>query len=211
MFGTVSVLDASGTGQKPCCGCTKVAQKERSDCVFGSRMSDSCSWSWPEARIATSFGPAGNMRQTSVASLSWPELLWPACQRGLLRLACKYTRHSLKCGTWVQATSELRGTRVTGQLLVALGIVTDVRQMSKAIGKSVRSRNMRPAAAQATRSLTNWSAVWAGAELFGTGGALLGVATGPGAVVTSSVGALVGGYVGLLASEWIARRIDLAN
>lgn len=142
---------------------------------------------------------------------SWSGLLWPACQRGLVRLACKYTRHSLERDVLVKATSELRGMRATGQLLLALGIVTDARQLSKAISKSVRSRNVRPAAAQATRSLTNWSAVWAGAELFGTGGALLGVATGPGAVVTSSVGALVGGYVGMFASEWIARRIDVAN
>jgi len=147
----------------------------------------------------------------SHAELSWSELLWPACQRGLVRLACKYTRNSQKCEALVKATSEFRGMRATGQLLFALGIVTDARQMSKAIGRSVRSRNMRPAAAQATRSLTNWSAVWAGAELFGTGGALLGVGTGPGAVVTSGIGAFVGGYVGLFASEWIARRIYLAN
>jgi len=143
--------------------------------------------------------------------LSWSEVLWPACQRGLVRLACKYTRKSLKCEALLKATSEFHGMRATGQLLFALGIITDARQMSRAIDKSVRSRNIRPAAAQATRSLTNWSAVWAGAELFSTGGALLGVATGPGAVVTSGVGALVGGYVGLLASEWIARRIDVAN
>jgi len=147
----------------------------------------------------------------SHTELAWSELIWPACQRGLVRLACTYTRNSLRCEALVKATSELRGMRATGQLLFALGIVTDARRMGKAIGKSVRARNMRPAAAQATRSLTNWSAVWAGAELFGTGGALLGVATGPGAVVTSGVGALVGGYVGLYASEWIARRIDLVN
>ena len=71
--------------------------------------------------------------------------------------------------------------------------------------------NVRPAAAQATRSLTTWGAVWAGAELFGTGGALLGLEMGPGAAVTSGVGALMGGFVGLFASEWLARRIDLSN
>jgi hypothetical protein len=92
-----------------------------------------------------------------------------------------------------------------------MGIVSDAHQMSKAIGKSMTSGNVRPAAAQATRSLTTWGAVWAGAELFGTGGALLGLETGPGAAVTSGVGALMGGFVGLFASEWLARRIEMSN
>jgi hypothetical protein len=80
---------------------------------------------------------------SSHAEPSWSEVLWPACQRGLVRLVCKYTRNSLRCEALVKATSEFRGMRATGQLLFALGIVTDARQMSKAIGKSVRSRNMR--------------------------------------------------------------------
>ncbi len=142
---------------------------------------------------------------------NWPWLLWPACQKGLASLVCKYTKNSSTCETLARFTGEFRTLRVPGQLLFALGLISDARQIGEAIGRSFKSRTLRPAAAQATRSFTSWSAVWAGAELFGTGGALLGIATGPGAAVTSGVGALIGGYVGLVASDWVARRIEVPN
>jgi hypothetical protein len=135
-----------------------------------------------------------------------------ACQNRLPRLVCEYAKAPLLCcESLARTTTEFRALRAPGQLLFAIGIVSDARQLGVAINRSFRSRTMRPAAAQATRSLTNWSAVWAGAELFGTGGALLGIATGPGAAVTSGVGAVIGGYVGLVASEWLVRRIETAN
>ncbi len=142
---------------------------------------------------------------------SWRLLFWPACQQGLAHLICLYSKDSLRCEALTRVTSGLRGARAPGHFLFALGVAADAHQMSKAIGRSVKSGTVRPAAAQATRSLTTWGAVWAGAELFGTGGALLGLETGPGAVVTSGVGALMGGFVGLFASEWLARRIDMSN
>jgi hypothetical protein len=142
---------------------------------------------------------------------SWSGLLWPACRQGLAHLMSTYSRNSLRCEALARVTSGIRGVRTPGHLLLALGVFSDAHQMSRAIGKSVKSGNVRPAAAQATRSLTTWGAVWVGAELFGTGGALLGLEMGPGAAVTSGVGALMGGFVGLFASEWLARRIDLDN
>ncbi len=151
-------------------------------------------------------GPAGLGLKSELANV-----LWPACQRGLSNLVCKYARNPPGCGALVTVTSELRAIRVPGHLLFALGLAADAHQIGKAIGKSLQSGTVRPAAAQATRSLTNWSAVWAGAELFGSGGAWLGVVTGPGAAVTSGVGALVGGCVGFFASEWIARHIEAPN
>jgi outer membrane lipoprotein SlyB len=107
-----------------------------------------------------------------------------------------------------KVTGEIQRARASGGLLFALGVATDAWQMKKAINRSFETGTVRPAAAQATRSLTTWGAVWAGAELLGLGGALLGIETGPGVVVTSSVGAIVGGCIGLFASDWLARKID---
>jgi hypothetical protein len=162
--------------------------------------------------VVSSFGRVFNGRPV-VAWLEadWASLLWPACQQGLTQLLCRYTRNAPGCETLTSITREARALRAPGQLLFALGLVADAHQIGKAISKSLKSGTARPAAAQATRSLANWSAVWAGAELFGTGGAWLGLATGPGAAVTTGVGALVGGCVGFFASEWIARRIEAPN
>jgi hypothetical protein len=156
-------------------------------------------------------GGASAMGGIRAVEFTWLWLLKPACQQGIASLMRSYTSNARGCVTLARVKGELRSLRAPGHLMFALGIISDARQITGAIGRSIRSRTLRPAAAQATRSLTNWSAVWAGAELFGTGGALLGMATGPGAVVTSGVGALLGGYVGLVASEWIARRIEAPN
>jgi hypothetical protein len=47
--------------------------------------------------------------------------------------------------------------------------------------------------------------------LLGLGGALAGIETGPGIVVTSGIGAIVGGFIGLFASNWLARKIESAG
>ena len=157
-----------------------------------------------------SWGGASNRiwSDTQIGPLSWTALLWPACQQSLAQLLCRYSRNTARCEAVTRVTANVRSAPVPGQLLFALGLAADAHQMTKAITKSVRTGTMRPAAAQATRSLTTWGAVWAGAELFGTGGAILGLEVGPGAVVTSGIGAMIGGVVGLFASEWLARRID---
>ena len=89
-----------------------------------------------------------------------------------------------------------------------MGLVSDAWQMKKAIDRSIDAGSVRPAAAQATRSLTTWGAVWAGAEILGVGGALAGIETGPGALVTGTVGAIVGGCLGLYASNWLVTKIE---
>ncbi len=136
------------------------------------------------------------------------QVLWPLCQEGLARLVCRISADRGRCLKVVKATSELANSRVSGRLLLAAGVAVDAWRMKKAISRSVESRTVRPAAAQATRSLTTWGAAWAGAELLGIGGALAGLETGPGALVTGGLGALVGGCVGMFASDWLAQKIE---
>jgi hypothetical protein len=105
-------------------------------------------------------------------------------------------------------SQRLQHLRIGHRALVGAGLLLDTWQMVKAIQRSFATKSTRPAAAQAARSLTTWGAIWAGVELFGTGGALLGIELGPGVVVTTAAGATVGGCVGLFAGDWIAKQIE---
>lgn len=145
------------------------------------------------------------------AITSWSRLIWPICQQGLARMVCRFSADRSRCTTIANFTSEFANPRASGGVVFALGVASDAWQMKKAIDRSVEGRSLRPAAAQATRSLTTWGAVWAGAELLGLGGALAGIETGPGIVVTSGIGAIVGGFIGLFASNWLARKIESAG
>ncbi len=142
---------------------------------------------------------------------AWSRLLWPIFQQGVTRIVCRFSTDRSRCAAIAKFTGEFSNARASGGVLFALGLVSDAWQMKMAIGRSVATRTLRPAAAQATRSLTTWGAVWAGAELLGIGGALAGIETGPGVVVTSGVGAIVGGFLGLFASNWLAKKIELAR
>jgi hypothetical protein len=100
------------------------------------------------------------------------------------------------------------GLRIGQRALVMAGLVIDAWQVAKALQRSLAAKSARPVTAQAARSLTTWGAIWAGVELFGTGGALMGIELGPGVVVTSVLGATVGGCVGFFAGNWVAEQID---
>ncbi len=106
-------------------------------------------------------------------------------------------------------TSEpLRALRFSSRALGAVGFAVEAWQMSQAVRRSIARQSARPATAQVARTVTRWSSAWAGAKLFGATGALLGVELGPGAVLTSALGATVGGCVGYVTGQWIARRVD---
>ncbi len=155
------------------------------------------------------WGQGSASAQDTLFSLS--RLIWPLCQQGLARIVCRFSADRSRCTAIARFTGEFTNPRASGGVVFALGVASDAWQMKKAIDRSVEAGTLRPAAAQATRSLTTWGAVWAGAELLGLGGALVGIETGPGVVVTSGIGAIVGGFIGLFASNWLARKIENAG
>ena len=145
------------------------------------------------------------------STAAWGRLIWPLCQQGLARIACRFSADRSRCTAIARFTGEFTDPRASGGVVFALGVASDAWLMKKAIDRSLEAKTLRPAAAQATRSLTTWGAVWAGAELLGLGGALAGIESGPGVVVTSGIGAIVGGFIGLFASNWLARKIENAG
>jgi len=145
------------------------------------------------------------------SNAAWGRLIWPICQQGLARIVCRFSADRSRCTAIARFAGEFTNPRASGGVVFALGVASDAWLMKKAIDRSLEAKTLRPAAAQATRSLTTWGAVWAGAELLGLGGALAGIESGPGVVVTSGIGAIVGGFIGLFASNWLARKIENAG
>ena len=166
-------------------------------------------WSFSLGQVG--FAPPEASRPAATSFDAWSRMIWPICQQGIARIICRFSADRSRCAAIAKFTGEFSPARGSSGLLFALGVASDAWQMKKAIGRSVATRTLRPAAAQATRSLTTWGAVWAGAELLGIGGALAGIETGPGVVVTSGVGAIVGGFLGLFASNWLAQKIESAR
>ncbi len=138
---------------------------------------------------------------------AWGRLIWPIFQQGIARLVCRFSADRSRCVALAKQASELPEPPASGGLLFAIGVVSDAWQMKQAISHSIVAGSFRPAAAQATRSLTIWGSVWAGAEVLGLCGALAGIETGPGVVITTGVGAIVGGFLGLFAGDWLVRKI----
>lgn len=151
-------------------------------------------------------GSSSSFRVRALVGLG--QALWPLCQDGLSRLVCHLSADRGRCLKFAKVTSGLSNSKPPGGFLFAMGVAMDAWHMNIAIHRSLERKTLRPAAAQATRSLTTWGAAWAGAELLGLGGALAGIETGPGALVTGGIGALVGGCLGMFASDWLAQKIE---
>jgi hypothetical protein len=79
---------------------------------------------------------------------------------------------------------------------------------SRISGSSIREGSVKPIAAETVRQVGGWTAAWAGVKLGAAGGALLGVETGPGAIVSGAVGGLIGGVAGYYGFDWIADHIS---
>lgn len=94
------------------------------------------------------------------------------------------------------------------QFVAGVGIVLTIYDLEQASVVSYRTQSARPIAAATVRQVGGWSGAWAGAELLGAGGAAVGIETGPGALVTGAVGAVVGGVLGYFGADIIARHIE---
>lgn len=162
-----------------------------------------------ESYVASSPVPQGGLAPfTSPHFQAWGPLLlqmgYKGFGRALSQINTRGFAHAL-------TRERILSLRLGHHALVAAGFVIEAWQMAQAVRRSVAQRSARPATAQAARSLTTWGAVWAGVELFGTGGAMLGIPLGPAVVVTTAIGATVGGCVGFFAGDWVARQIEIGR
>lgn len=107
----------------------------------------------------------------------------------------------------VKGSYAMAGTRAL-QGVQIIGFTMSAVNLAHATEKSMHQNSANPLIAESIRQVGGWGAAWAGMKLGAAGGALLGVSTGPGAVVTGAVGSVAGGFAGYFGFDWIADHID---
>lgn len=98
-------------------------------------------------------------------------------------------------------TRGLQGVQVVGFAMSAVNLAS-------ATEESISTSSSKPIAAELVRQVGGWGTAWAGMKLGAACGALVGIETGPGAVVTAAAGSVVGGVAGYFGFDWIADHID---
>ncbi|MDO3616619.1 LysM domain-containing protein [Ralstonia pseudosolanacearum] len=109
--------------------------------------------------------------------------------------------NAVKGAASMALTRGLQGVQVIGFAMTAV-------DLSRATQKSIVRHSAKPIVAESVRQAGGWATAWAGMKLGAAGGAALGFETGPGAVVTGAIGAVVGGTAGYFGFDWIADHID---
>jgi len=95
-----------------------------------------------------------------------------------------------------------------GRVLTVIAVVVTVADVTKATQQSIQQNSFRPLGAEVVRQVGGWGGAIVGSKIgFGVG-ALFGIETGPGAVVTGAVGAIIFGGAGYLGADWIADYIS---
>jgi hypothetical protein len=186
----------------------RAVKVQRPQLIRRQRLSLHFKRSTESSAVEFELNHASISRVQVVRVAAWGPLLWQLGHKGLGRVLTQLNQRGFMQAMSPTARQQLRGLRIGHGALVLAGVAVDVWQMAKAVRRSVSMRSALPATAQAARSLTTWGAVWAGAELFGTGGALMGLELGPGVVITTAIGATVGGCVGFFAGDWVAQQVE---
>jgi hypothetical protein len=108
---------------------------------------------------------------------------------------------AIKGASAMALTRGLQGVQIIGFAMTAIDV-------THATQRSIREGSMKPIAAETVRQVGGWAAAWAGVKLGAAGGALLGIETGPGAILTGAVGGLIGGVAGYYGFDWVADHIS---
>lgn len=109
--------------------------------------------------------------------------------------------NAIKSSTSMALTRSLRVVQVVGLAFSAYDIGT-------ATVKSVRVESAAPLVAESIRQTGGWASAWLGAKAGGALGFVLGIETGPGAILLGAGGALLFGTAGYFGFDYLADRID---
>jgi hypothetical protein len=98
-------------------------------------------------------------------------------------------------------TRGLQGVHMVGFVMTAM----DVTQAAE---RSIAQQSVKPIAAEGIRQVGSWGMAWAGVKLGGAAGAVFGIETGPGAVLSAAFGGFVGGVSGYFRFDWVADHVS---
>ncbi len=128
------------------------------------------------------------------------EELWKAhLDRGMTREQLGQRLQALD-----QSYSRARMAGRVGRVVMVLGFVMTAVDMSIAANQSYQARSVKPVAAETIRQVGGWGGAVAGMKVGGLVGAALGIETGPGAIITGAIGAIIFGAAGYYGADWVA-------
>ena len=110
-------------------------------------------------------------------------------------------RGAIKSGRAMAMTRGLRFVSVVGVAFTA-------HDVGNATVRSVEEKSVAPLAAEGLRQAGGWGMGWLGMKAGCAAGALVGIETGPGAILACGVGGLVFGTAGYLGADWLADLIS---
>lgn len=103
----------------------------------------------------------------------------------------------------VKSTTSMALTRGL-RVVQVIGIVVSVYDLAKAGQQSLETHSSAPIAREGIRQVGGWGGALLGLKIGGTVGAAVGTETGPGAILTGAVGAMIFGTAGYLGADWVA-------
>ena|GEM_PF-1690214 len=124
--------------------------------------------------------------------------------------ASRMTREQLRqeLANLEKAYSQARIVGRIGRVLTVVGVVITVAEVTQATQRSINQHSFRPIGAELVRQAGGWGGAVAGMKIGFAGGALFGIETGPGAIVTGALGAIVFGAAGYFGADWVADHIS---
>ena len=90
------------------------------------------------------------------------------------------------------------------QLFQSVGLAWTAVEMGRAGADSAKRKSIRPLAVESVAQAGSWAAGIAGFKAGGKLGALVGLKTGPGMLVTAAMGACIGGLAGYVGAKRVA-------
>ena len=95
-----------------------------------------------------------------------------------------------------------------GRALTVVGVIFTVKDVAEAAQRSIHQKSYKPLAAESIRQAGGWGGAIAGAKVGFATGALFGIETGPGAIVTGALGAIIVGGAAYYGCDWLADKIS---
>jgi murein DD-endopeptidase MepM/ murein hydrolase activator NlpD len=151
--------------------------------------------------------PAGGGSKPTAAHVAYirsAEDLWNAFRNGAMSRA--ELESQLAALEKAYAKAKIIGR--VGRVLTVVGVILTVKDLAAATDRSIEQKSMKPLAAETIRQVGGWGGAAAGAKIGGVVGAAFGIETGPGAIVTGAIGAIVFGAAGYFGADWVADKIS---
>jgi hypothetical protein len=107
-----------------------------------------------------------------------------------------------------RAYSRARVVGRVGRVLTVVGVVVTLADVAQAVERSRHQNSFRPLEAEVVRQVGGWGAALGGAKIGAAVGAAFGIETGPGAILSGALGAIVFGAAGYFGADWVADHIS---